>query len=203
MAVTTEALLRVPWHITRAEAARLLSVPEHAAAAFARAFDRAAAGFAPVACAREVRVDAVGDDFVMLSGEWFEGVRTARRLADASRVYVYSAVRGEASPQGDDGFSAALDDLAAQLSTRALSARLTRDDGEGAGVIAPGEGGWLRAEQDALVRLLGDTGFPPHSDAVGLLFFAPVPDCAGGGGPCGHCGVCARESQEDGTNAGL
>ncbi len=175
------AVIRTPfvWNPALAETMARLGVDESNRDAFGRALDGAARGFAPFLLVREVTIDAVGDGFAQLSGEWLEDARLAARLTEAQRAWVFLASAGAALPEGPW-----VEDLAALAAYDALADRVTamgRAERAKVDAIAT-------AETAALLRLLGLDGIPGPEAALGVLYTAPVsPGSCGGCGGCGNC----------------
>ena len=167
----------------------------------------------PRAWAREVSIEALGDDFVYLSGEWFEGWEVAAALSRAERVWVFAASAGGGPPpQGpEDGPAAewivSLGGEAMAVALQGIRAAIPRGEGESVAAIAPGLFmGWPIVQREPLLRLLesGETCAPmtakgvftADSDIVGLLFTEKRPPCACGGCASGNCfSACAGRMQ--------
>lgn len=120
---------------------------------------------------REVFIEALGDDFALVSGQWFEGARVAASLSKAQRLWAFACeTEAEVPP---------------------LLEALGSDCGPVIG-IAPGrQPGWEASEAAGLLQLL-------EAKAGGIVGFAlavkpmkcPCPHNQGGCGECtGGCGT--------------
>lgn len=130
---------------------------------------------------RSLDVEALGDDFAQLSGQWMEGARLASHLRGARAVWAYAALRE--------------DDIAHAAEAARISA------GERLIGLVPGaQPGWDAEGAQALRALLPDA---PEGAAVGLLLAVKAPDCANCPGKCGTNGGCsALYPYEDGAMQG-
>lgn len=124
---------------------------------------------------REVFVEAVGDDFAQLSGQWLSGERVAQHVAAASRIWAYAAPDQEA--------------------VNALAKDLPVPAGERLIGLSPGANpGWEQADRDAVATLAGGA---EEADLVGIFLAVQAPPCAfpqkaGENGGCpGKCGGCS------------
>lgn len=124
---------------------------------------------------RQLSVEALGDDFALLSGEWFDSPRVAQFAKDADRIWAFSALTEEDAGRCMDWLP--------QVPGRRIVG------------IAPGvQPGWGKEGRETVLRLL-DVPAAEHA-IVGLLFSVedkacPCPHkteknsgCAGG---CGGC----------------
>ena len=120
---------------------------------------------------REVAIEAVGDDFAQVSGQWLSGARVAKALTYAHHAWAFAA---------HDALSAEtlLDALAHEANAWVVG-------------IAPGLGsGWDAQGADVLFRLLDGAW---TGAVVGLALAMEPPPCAAyeEDGACSHClGVC-------------
>lgn len=120
----------------------------------------------PEGIAREAAIEALGDDFAQVSGQWLSGARVAAHLAKAKRVWAFAAPDMEAAER-------LLDALPIGPGLRAIG-------------LLPGKPGWGAEDNPALCALIG--GPVPEGWPVGLLLAIDVPDCANCPG-CGDCGA--------------
>lgn len=103
---------------------------------------------------REVRVEALGDDFALVSGQWLTGRRIAGALALAERVWAFSA--------------ADMDALAADIGM------LSQETGGLIVGIEPGkQPGWTAEDREAVAGLAGG----PSEGIVGFLLQTEMPAC--------------------------
>ncbi|MDR0897855.1 MAG: hypothetical protein LBN04_08365 [Oscillospiraceae bacterium] len=194
-----------PWQPDLDETAARLHVSPEDEAAFADLFRQAVATFAPRVFAREVTIDALGDDFALLSGEWFEGTRLAALLGDARRVWAFVATAGQ-PPQidpddplavwwlqklGEDAVHDAMARFTAEMNAQA-------EAGTHVNTISPGSlVDWPITQQRPLFSLLGEKNagvsltdaclMLPRCSVSGLLFAAPQSFCSCAHCPMGHC----------------
>lgn len=120
---------------------------------------------------RELHIEALGDDFAFLSGEWFEGSRVAQHVEKASRVWAFCV-------DSLDAVAALMETLSPGTSERIIG-------------ISPGvQPGWDTQGRAGIFRLLSLA--PDEKSAVGLLLAVPQGTCA-----CPHkaenrnaCGGC-------------
>lgn len=119
----------------------------------------------------EVRVEALGDDFALVSGQWLEGWRVAAALAKAQRVWAFAA---------DD-----------EAEVAGYIEALTGQAGGLVVGIAPGrQPGWEAAGRDAVLRLLG----AGEADLTGLLLLTAMPAC---GLQCSGLAPCQGTNDPD------
>ncbi|MDR0928847.1 MAG: hypothetical protein LBM74_03930 [Oscillospiraceae bacterium] len=206
-----------PWHPNYEETAARLHVSPEDEAAFAELFAQAVATFAPRAYARELTIDALGDDFALLSGEWFEGARVAALLEDATHVWAFVATAGQPpridqddplatwwlQKLGEDAVHDAMARFSAEMNAQA-------EDDTHVNTLSPGSlPDWPITQQRPLFRLLGEANagvalteaclMLPRCSVSGLLFAAPQSFCS-----CAHCamGHCPnRRAPQLATNA--
>lgn len=176
------AVIRVsyPWTPELKETAAKLSVKEQDMAAFEKALKIADAAFHPYLLLRQLSIDAIGDDFVMLSGEWLEDSRLAKRMAQAKSAWVFYASAGTVAldlPWGSALASAAACDVLAKHVLKMRKIESTQMD-----AIATGD-------TQALLRLLGRPEAEEAETKIGILFTEPRLSSACGG--CGGCGGCS------------
>lgn len=165
---------------------------------------RAAEALSPRAWVREVAIEAIGDDFVQLCGEWFDGPWLATCLKDARRAWVFLTDAGAGLP-----LSAPLRPLAeeaAYFAAERLAGAAPCASGERAYAVAPGgTPGWPKTDRPKLLRLLeGASPSSPESALAGLLFTAarPAHACGGcGGRGDGNCGSCGGHCHATNGNA--
>ena len=186
------------WIAPLEEMAEALRVDEEDMPAFSNTLALAAKAFSPRVWFQEVTIDALGDDFAMLSGEWFEGPRVATVLRDARQCWAFVATAGE-KPAHDpsDVLTAwwlqALGENAVHQAIVAFVASMPCGEGEHLSTISPGSlPDWPITEQIPLFRLLGAPNagvhltesclMQPRCSVSGLLFAAPRPFCS-----CAHC----------------
>lgn len=128
---------------------------------------------------REVAIEALGDNFAQVSGQWLEGARVAQHLQKADRAWVFAAPSEE--------------------SVGEIIASLPSAPGKHIIGIAPGrQPGWDEKDRACLVSLL--EGGAAQSAQVGLLLSVDLPVCR-----CPHRaehgGECPPECTEcSGTN---
>lgn len=115
---------------------------------------------------RPVRLEALGDDFAQVEGEWLQGVRIAQHLARAIDVWAFSASDVE-------DVEHLLDAMRGQTGLHAIA-------------LSPGMHPDWPIDDEAAVRRLLPAG-QAHAAVVGLLMTLPPPDCA-----CPHRGNCAQ-----------
>lgn len=193
-------VMRFPWTATRDAAMEALRVDEEDAALFDEVFDAAKAAFSPRAIIREVQIDALGDDFAMLSGVWFEGARIAEVLADAKRVWAYLATAGEKPDLHPDDpmvgwWLQTLGEMAVHEATRGMMDAISVPEGLALSSIAPGSlGDWPITQQQPLFSLLGEVAealgvhltesclMLPRCSVSGVAFLSPSRFCS-----CAHC----------------
>lgn len=129
---------------------------------------------------RPVRVEALGDDFALVEGQWLRGTRIAQHLANADAVWAFYVDDVEA-------VAALIDNLAAREGKRVIG-------------LAPGRNPEWAAGQGECIRAMF-TPPPPQSACVGLLMALPSPvcacphrqgDCPGKCGGCGGTNPCPR-----------
>lgn len=110
---------------------------------------------------RPVVIEALGDDFALVSGQWLQGARMAAHLKQAHSLWVFAVARDEDIPP--------------------LAQSLAVGDGDWIVGITPGKApGWPKGDRDVL-RQLAEADFPADA-TVGLLLAIDAPDC-------GHCGA--------------
>lgn len=127
-----------------------------------------------MAVVREVFIEALGDDFALVSGQWFEGTRVAASLSKAERLWAFAC-------ETEDDVPPLLETLGSECAPVIG--------------IAPGkQPGWEASEAEALAQLL-------EAEAGGVVGFAlavkpakcPCPHNKGGCGECtGGCGTKCR-----------
>ncbi len=191
-------LIYFPWNPQVSEMAEALHVDEEDMPAFAETFALAVATFAPRVYMREVAIEALGDDFAMLSGEWFEGERIASVLSGAKRAWAIVATAGE-KPDCDPNdalrgwWLQALGEHAVHHAISACIAKMPCPDGEHLSTISPGSlPDWPITQQVPLFRLLGDQNagvrltdtclMLPRCSVSGVVFSATRAFCS-----CAHC----------------
>lgn len=126
-----------------------------------------------MALIREVSIDALGDDFAYVSGQWLSGARVAQHLRMAYRVWAFAAA--------DEGETKALMDSVATAARRVI------------GIVPGARPEWDASERAAVAALL-DMPVPEEAIA-GLLLEIDAPDCRACArrnrkrGICGGCGA--------------
>ncbi len=166
--------------------------------AFLRAFDRAKETFRPRVFCRAVTIDALGDDFAMLSGEWFEGARVAGLLQNATKAWMYVATAGK-PPATDEAeplegwWTQMFGESAVHEAVSKFLAEMPVGEGEHLSTLSPGSlPDWPISEQRPLFRVLGaeNAGVAltdmclmlPRCSVSGLMFTSPRSFCQ-----CAHC----------------
>lgn len=197
--------------------AEKLRVEEDDRPAFERTFEAARANLRPCVYCRELTVDALGDDFAMLSGEWFDGPRLGRLLSESTQAWAYVATAGD-SPAGpeDDLLTTwwlqKLGEDAVHAATDRLPGELPCGEAEHISAISPGSlPDWPITEQQPLFRLLGAKNvgvtltdaclMVPRASVSGILFASPETFCS-----CTHCTKCQcpnRRAPADATNTNV
>lgn len=204
MAVRAETVL-IQWKPDVEGLAERLQVRPEEADAFARTARAAGKAFAPRTWTLDVALEAVGEDFALLGGEWLDGARVAGWLSKASRIWAFAVAVGEA-PQGADAKEAwwmkALGERAVLHGVDELSARLPRGAGEHMNVLVPGYlSDFPEGYTAAVARMLkGNAGvsatpegkLAPALSMVGLMFSAPGLRCGQGGRGKDHCAGCNK-----------
>lgn len=105
---------------------------------------------------REVVIEALGDDFAQVSGQWLEGERVAQHLQNADRVWVFAAPSEEAVGE--------------------IIASLPGAPGKHIIGIVPGrQPGWDEKDRTSLLNLLD--GMITQPAQVGLLLSVDLPVC--------------------------
>lgn len=208
------AVFEHEWNPSLAEAALRLLVDDGDMAAFEAVFACAVKAYAPRAWVRAVDIEAVGDDFLMLSGEWFEGQDVSRLLSGATRAWVYVAAAGEGPATAETGtlprwWLKKLGEEAVRAVESRLRSDLPHGEGERVSAVSPGSlPDFPITERKALFRLFDaapigaqltdECHMTPCASACGILFTSPA-HCS-----CGHCakGGCQRGcAARDATNA--
>ncbi len=186
------------WDVTLKDAAEALRVDEEDMDAFADVFARAKQAFVPRVWMREVTVEAIGDDFALVSGEWFAGERVASLLKDATRIWALVGTAGEkpafdASDVLESWWVQTLGEDAVHEAMAKFTASMPCPEGEHLSTISPGSlPDWPITEQQPLFRLLGETNagvrltetclMLPRCSVSGFMFSAAKPFCQ-----CAHC----------------
>lgn len=127
---------------------------------------------------RELSIQVVGDDFALLSDQWFSGRRVADHVRVAKRAWAFAA--------------------ASRCEASVLAGKVRASSGYLIVGLIPGQNGWVPTEGDAPVRaLLG----PEKSaqDVVGLILEVECPQCACPHRPdgCAKCGGCHATNDMD------
>lgn len=129
-------------------------------------------GLGQEALCREVSIDAVGEGFALLSGEWLEGELAENCLRPARRAWVYGVF-----------FTAPLPESMPWAAS--LGETLIRDTAEGARrKIAAGEGvrlGVMAWRPELLLPLLAAGDSKPRGvcENAGILYTLETPACGG------------------------
>lgn len=187
------------WRPTPAKAADQLGVNAKHMRTFEDMLSCAGAVYKPAFIAGEVRIEALGDDFAYVSGEWLEGAFLANTLAAAQKAYVFVAEAGTAGLTADNAIEASwstgLSELACMEAVERLTEAIPRSRGEDLRMLTPLSGhGWPDAWTESIFRLL-DTGRenreePHHHSLPGfVLVLKPTHSCQTHcpGGNCGEC----------------
>lgn len=107
---------------------------------------------------REVVLEALGDDFAQVSGQWLEGARIAQFLQKAVRLWAFAA-------SSDEDVADMMEGLPCGEDERIVA-------------IAPGrQPGWPKSDA-AFVRAMLEEA-PPHA-IVGLMMAITAPSCTKG-----------------------
>lgn len=116
-----------------------------------------------------LKVEAIGDTFAQLGGEWFDSARVALHASGAHRIWAFAAE----------------DEAAAQ----ALADMLPRGAGERViGLIPGSHPGWGDEGRAACLRLAGCAA--DYAGVAGLLMAVDAPDCARCPGHAAGCEGC-------------
>ncbi|MCL1965000.1 MAG: hypothetical protein FWF69_08070 [Firmicutes bacterium] len=205
MAVTNIKSYSFVWMPEPARLAKKLRVAEADRGAFEDMLMRAKAAYKPKAWVRTLSLEALGDDFAMLSGAWFEGAPLAAVLSLARRVWAYVVTAAAEPINSKDArearWLASLGEEAVRGALERICADLSTDAEEAVFAISPGASeAWPASQREPLLHLFAnvETGatptgnrlLTPRDGALGFLIAQNRTPCGHDAGGCGRCGSC-------------